>query len=77
MWNNFVGAHFVTLCGVRQVGVLYLLFSVYVDDAEYSCYGSQSVGTILYDFITTCFHNHNFIVYITVTAAVLLNNDTH
>lgn len=57
MWNNFVGAHFVILCGVRQGGVLSsLLFSVYVDDliqllkhSGYGTYiGSQFVGTILY-----------------------------
>jgi len=57
MWNNFVGAHFVILCDVRQGGVLsLLLFSVYVDDlirllkhSDYGTYiGSQFVGTTLY-----------------------------
>ena len=56
-WNNFVGAHFVILCGVRQGGILSpLLFSVYVDyltqllkHSGYGTYiGNQFVGTILY-----------------------------
>jgi len=36
MWNNFVGVHFVILCGIRRGGLLSpLLFSVYVDDLIY------------------------------------------
>ena len=45
MWNNFVCAHFVILCSVRQGGILSpLLFSVYVDDLirllKHSVYGT-------------------------------------
>ena len=55
--NNFVGAHFVILSGVRHGGIpSLLLFSVYVDDliqllkhSDYGTYrGNQFVGTILY-----------------------------